>query len=575
MVDIPALTIFNFFFFLLPPFIFGMLAKRLKISPIVGYIIGGLILGNFFDGFISKDTVNQFAYFGIILLLFTVGLEINFSRLLTLKRYIIIGGTLQLLLSIIFIFILSLLFKFGLLQSFLISIALSSSSTALVAKIIQDRGEENSFVGEIALGILMYQNIAFIPFLIIFTSITSDTVSVFNIGLDIILGLLKSVVIIFLLYYVGQKAIPVIFNKISRMSRELLNLFIIVFIFFITYISLVLGIPILIGVFVAGVLLAHTVENHHIFSEVRPLRDLFAVVFFVFIGINIKLAVIFTLIPAILAFTFLLILIKGLIVFGIFLSFRFHPKTSFSLGSYLFQVDEDVFILMSVVFISQVVSFSEYLFVITSALISFMLTPIVIKNKDIIYSLIRRTIKKHIPFLDKIIVRKFEQNHSPLDVLNIKNHIVICGYGRMGSNIGRTLLLSDIPFIAIDYDFQKVEQAKKEGVNIIYGDASDIDLLDYIQVDEAIILILAVPEKISQESIILNAKKLNPKIYIISRIHQKQDKKRIKEIGADMLIQPEFEASLSIIKKILMWYHLPKEEILSRIKTLKIEQGLI
>ena len=295
----------------------------------------------------------------------------------------------------------------------------------------------------------------------------------------------------------------------------------------------------------------------------------------VFIGINIKLAVIFTLIPAILAFTFLLILIKGLIVFGIFLSFRFHPKTSFSLGSYLFQVDEDVFILMSVVFISQVVSFSEYLFVITSALISFMLTPIVIKNKDIIYSLIRRTIKKHIPFLDKIIVRKFEQNHSPLDVLNIKNHIVICGYGRMGSNIGRTLLLSDIPFIAIDYDFQKVEQAKKEGVNIIYGDASDIDLLDYIQVDEAIILILAVPEKISQESIILNAKKLNPKIYIISRIHQKQDKKRIKEIGADMLIQPEFEASLSIIKKILMWYHLPKEEILSRIKTLKIEQGLI
>lgn len=575
MVDIPALTIFNFFFFLLPPFIFGMLAKRLKISPIVGYIIGGLILGNLFDSFISKDTVNQFAYFGIILLLFTVGLEINFTRLLTLKRYIVIGGTLQLLLSILFIFILSLVFKFGLLQSLLIGIAMSSSSTALVAKIIQDRGEENTFVGEIALGILMYQNIAFIPFLIIFTSITIDTVSVFNIGLDITLSLLKSIVIIFLMYYVGQKAIPVIFNKISRMSRELLNLFIIVFIFFITYISLLLGIPILIGVFVAGILLAHTVENHHIFSEVRPLRDLFAVVFFVFIGINIKLGAIFTLIPAILAFTFLVILIKGFIVLGIFLFFKFHPKTSFSLSAYLFQVDEDVFILMSVAFMSQIVSFSEYLFIITSALISFMLTPIVIQNKDRLYSLIRRNIKKYIPFLDKIIVYKFEQNHSPLDVLSIKNHIVICGYGRMGSNIGRTLLLANIPFIAIDYDFQKVEQAKKEGINIIYGDASDIDLLDYIQVDEAIILILAVPEKISQESIILNAKKLNSKIYIISRIDQKQDKKRIKAIGADMLIQPEFEASLSIIKKILVWYKLPKEEILSKIKTLKIEQGLI
>jgi len=190
-----------------------------------------------------------------------------------------------------------------------------------LTKIIQDRGEENTFVGEIALGILMYQNIAFIPFLIIFTSITIDTVSVFNIGIDIILSLLKSVVIIFLLYYAGQKAIPVIFNKISRMSRELLNLFIIVFIFFVTYISLVLGIPILIGVFVAGILLAHTVENHHIFFRGKAIKGFVCCCFFVFIGINIKLGAIFTLIPAILAFTFLVILIKGFIVLGIFLFF--------------------------------------------------------------------------------------------------------------------------------------------------------------------------------------------------------------------------------------------------------------
>src|SRR3972149_7111918 len=160
---------------------------------------------------------------------FTLGLETNFNRIFILKRFIIIGGILQLFLSMIFVFILSLLFKFSLLESFLIGIALSSSSTTIVAKIIQDRGESSSFIGEIAMGILIFQDIAFIPFLIIFTSITNNSISFWGITADIVISMAKSAIIITGLYLLGRKLVPHVFNRIARSSRELFNLFIVVF----------------------------------------------------------------------------------------------------------------------------------------------------------------------------------------------------------------------------------------------------------------------------------------------------------------------------------------------------------
>jgi len=150
MTEVSSNLLLSFLIFLFSTFLFAILAKKIKVSPIVGYIISGLFLGNFLQGIYSKEIINNFAYFGIILLMFTVGLEINFTRLLTLKKFIIIGGTLQILLSIFFIFILGLLFNFSVLVSLLVGIALSSSSTTLVAKIIQDKGEEGSFLGELA-----------------------------------------------------------------------------------------------------------------------------------------------------------------------------------------------------------------------------------------------------------------------------------------------------------------------------------------------------------------------------------------------------------------------------------------
>lgn len=574
MGEISSPIVINFFIYLFVPFIFGALAKKIKISPLIGYIIGGLVLGNFFPNLIDDQAIKNFAYFGILLLLFTLGLEINFSRILSFKKIIVTAGLLQISISVILISLLSSLFRFNLLQSFLIGIALASSSTTLVAKIIQDRGEEQSFIGEITIGMLIFQDIAFIPFLIIFTSISGNNISPLAVTLDIFVSFAKSALIIFGLYYLGLRIIPWVFNKIAKSSRELLNLFIILFIFFVTSLSLVLKVPTLIGVFIAGILLAQTLEHYHIFSEVRPLRNLLGVIFFVYIGSNIKLLTVADFLPQILLFTMGIILIKILVTFIIFLVLRFHSKTSLSLALYLFQIDEDAFILLSSALFNKVISYEHYLFVITSTLITLVLTPIIIKNKNKIYILTRVFIKKYLPFLEKFIAYRIDSNQSPIDTLEIKNHVVICGYGRIGGYIGRSLMLANIPYVAIDYNLYQVEKAKKQGVNIIYGDPTDIDILDYAQVDEALILILALPEKLDQETVVMNARKLNRNIFIISRVHRQSDQTRMKDLGANLVVQPEFEASLTIIKKIYLWHKMDKQDIINKIRRLKIEHGI-
>lgn len=574
MAEITSVTLFNLFLFFLLPFLFGYLAKKSKINPLVGYILGGLVLGNLFESFLSKEIISNFAYFGIVLLLFTIGLELNFQRVLGLKKFIVIGGLIQMFFSIIFIFLASLIFKFSPLLSFLISLAFSSSSTSLVAKIIQDRGEENSFVGEIVMGVLMFQDLAFIPFLIIFSSITNGNISFFQLTEDIIFSMLKASLLIGAMYFIGKKTIPFFFDQIARLSRELLNLFIILFIFFITYLSTLFQIPILISVFIAGILVSQTEEHLHIFTQIRPFRDLLAVLFFVYIGLNIDLTTVFYLVPKIVLFSITISLIKMLVVLLTFVFFRFHSKTAFALSLFLFQIDEDAFILMFTAFQNKVVSYENFLFVSSTVLLTLILTPVLVNNKDKIYLSIRSFLKKHLSFLEDYLKNTIDREFSPIDILNLKNHVVICGYGRVGGDVGRALLMANIPFIAIDYSYQVVEKAKKEGVNIIYGDPTDIEILDYAEVDNALVLISAVPENLAQETIILNAKKLNPKIIIISRVHQKSDQKRLKSLGVNAIIQPEFEASLSILRKIFHIYQYPKENMIKEIKRLKTVYGL-
>ena len=251
---------------------------------------------------------------------------------------------------------------------------------------------------------------------------------------------------------------------------------------------------------------------------------------------------------------------------------KFHSKLSFYLSLFLFQIDEDAFILMSVAYVNKMFSQEEYLFIITAVMISLLCTPFLIGSKEKIYCFIRTFINTYLPPLHTYIKHHIDRDQSHIEALEIKNHVILCGYGRIGSYVGRALMLSNIPFIAIDYNFPTVEKAKREGINILYGDPTDIDILDYAEAENAVAIVTALPDRFSQETIILHARKLNKNILIISRAHRKKDQKRMKDMGVKVVIQPEFEASLSIIRKLLLLKRIPKEEIVKKLHYFKLEQ---
>ena len=203
-----------------------------------------------------------------------------------------------------------------------------------------------------------------------------------------------------------------------------------------------------------------------------------------------------------------------------------------------------------------------------------IISPLLIDHKDVIFISIRKRIKKHFPSISHYLSYNFDREPSRLEDLDLSGHIVLCGYGRVGRYIGRALDMANLPYIAVDFNLYTVEKMRATGVNIIYGDPTNYDILDYIQVDKAAILISTLPDKFSQELVILNAKQLNPNIIIFSRVAREKEQKRMKDLGAFIVVQPEFEAALSIIKRILRSYNIPKEEIAGKIKRLKIEHGM-
>jgi CPA2 family monovalent cation:H+ antiporter-2 len=571
MSDLPFSLLVSISLFFVIPFIISIILSRyFRLSPFIGYILGGVIINLFFKSFFTSSLINQLSIIGLNLLIFSLGLQINFSQILRLGKFVIVGGLAQLILTILGVAILAQFFGFSLIQSLFFAAAFATASTAIVAKLIQERGEEGSLIGNFALGLLIFQDITFIPLFIILSSFIPNE-TVFQLIKQVFFNLIKASIILFLTYYFGTKIIPYIFNKISRVSRELLNLLSVIFILSVLTLFSFFGLSSVLAAFVAGILLAKTVEHYHIFSEVRPIRDLLITVFFIFLGIFINPQIIVGHFFKIILFLITIYLLKILIVLIIFLRFRFHTRTAFSLALMLAGIGEDAFFFLYQGLFLKTIDTSAYNFALAVVVISFILTPILVNNRERIYLLIRSLIRRHFSFLESYLQSHFDREIPHIDVLPLKDHIILCGYGRVGSLVGRALLLANLPFIAIDYNYHVVEKARKSGINIIYGDPTQIDVLDYAQCEKASILIVALPDQYSRETVIFHARKLNPQILIFARVHNDQDRIKIKNLGAHVVVQPELEASLSIIKNVFYAKGRNKDEIKQTIKLIKGE----
>src|SRR3989344_7152993 len=282
MTDLSISTVGMLLLFLVLPFICGWVAVKLRLPTLVGYLVGGIFLGIFIHNQAGELLLSQLATIGVILLLFLVGLELDMSQFIRYKRFIIVAGFSQVGISALCIFLISLLFQFGFVQSLLIGFACALSSTAVVAKIIQERGEEHSLLGGMIIGIVLFQDIIAIPLLIIVSSL-SATGSAWNTVVSVVISVGKLAIVFILMYFAGKKLVPFMFGRLAKTSRELLNLLTLIFILAAVMVFSFLKLPATVAAFLSGALIAQTLEHYHIFSQMRPIRDVFALLFFVFL----------------------------------------------------------------------------------------------------------------------------------------------------------------------------------------------------------------------------------------------------------------------------------------------------
>lgn len=547
-------------------FLGGFLSKLLKQSPILGYLLAGLVAGPLTSRFFSGKEQGVLPFLGSIgisLLLFTLGLELSFKKLTKVRRVFIWGGIIQILALIIWGLLLLPLLGFDFYASLFIASACSLSSTAVVIKILSERGELDTLPGEIMLGWLLVQDLAVLPMMIILPSVGLLHSAGWS---SLLLSVTRAIIFLAVAVGLGRKVVPFILRKVADLkSQELMLLSVVSLCLIFSLLTEGLGLSLALGAFLAGVIISSSGERISIFSQIKPLRDFFSIIFFVSLGMFLDPVFVTNNILKIFGLSFLVVLAKFLVIFILVLYLGYHLKTATLVAMGLVQVGEFSFVLAQTAAVSNLINKEVYSLILGVAMVTIIFTPWFIRLAPKLYLIIKRLIKRRI---------KRDYLTAPDEELPFENHIVICGYGRVGSWLGRALQLLSVPFIVVDYDHEVVETLKKRGIQVVYGDPADVDVLDYAQVDKASVVVITFPDRFTQELVIANCRHLNPKVKIISRVHHQEDQARLKALGVEKVIQPEFEASLSIIHRVLHFLRVPPEEIGSKIKRIKIEHGV-
>lgn len=549
----------------------GWITRRLKMPTVVGYVIAGSIMGTMITAS-QVSILNTMASGGLIILLFTLGLETDLGFISKNSKKIVLGGSLQVFITGLLLMMLLMFFGISFGTAWWAGQFLAVASTAVISKLIQEDSHDNKQTESLVIGTLVWQDVLSIPGIILLTS-ASGNLGWQEIALGGFLAVFKAFFVVFIVYFIGKIVVPRIVKRLAVLPTELLNIAIILLVSLCVVFFGQLGISATVAAFLAGVLVGQTREHAHIFGQIRPLKDLLTAIFFVYLGSTVPLGALFGDGVRVLTFLILLLFIKWIVVSVISYRMGAHLRVSFNLGAMLISVGEFAFLLFFLAFHQGFLQEADYNFLLSVVVTSLMVSPILYRHRMLIYVLIRKFINKFFP---KVWSRLIGTN-SLLKVIELKpleGHVILCGYGKIGKYIGRALKMSNVDFVAIDYDIERVENETNNGLNIIYADPTDNHILDLAQLSKAALLIITIPHRFSVESIILRAKTINPKIKIITRVESEYAQQRIKDLGADVVIQPEFEAALAIVKKVLTGYGVGRDEMVGKLKRLKIEHGM-
>lgn len=530
-----------------------LLTTSIKIPPIIGFLITGFIAGPYGLGLVTEiGQVEMLAEVGVILLLFTIGIEFSLSDLVKIQKIVLLGGGFQVFATIGAIWFIGRQFGFSDPFSLTMGILAATSSTAILLKSLQERNEINSNHGRNALGILIFQDIIVVPLMLIIPFLAGGEG---DIGTSLLFLLLKGIGIVTVALLAAKYVMPFVLFQVARTrSRELFILSIVAICFVIAGATAELGLSLGLGAFLAGLVISESEYSHQAMAGVLPLKDLFTSIFFVSIGMLLDMGFVFANPGWVFATTISILAIKSLILVLMGFILRQPIRTIITTAIILSQIGEFGFVLASVAFGENLLSTEYYQLFLATAVITMMITPILLT--------IGPTLGRNLGVkLESVDSNRSQGISNDIEKTQLRDHLIIVGFGVNGKNLSRAARYGTIPYIILEMNPDTVKAERKKGEPIHFGDATHKPVLEYVGVDRARVMVIAISDPIASRTIAAIVKERNPSIYLIVRTRLISELNPLYTLGVDEVIPEEFETSIEIFTRVLYKYLIPRQEI--------------
>ncbi|MEZ2129931.1 MULTISPECIES: cation:proton antiporter [unclassified Sinorhizobium] len=574
-------------------FILGAIANRLRLPPLVGYLVAGILAGPHTPGFVADQSLApELAEIGVILLMFGVGLHFSLKDLLSVRGIAVPGAIAQIGFATLLGWALGAFMDWPLGGSLVFGLALSVASTVVLLKALQERRLIETERGKIAVGWLIVEDLAMVLALVLIPAAASigdghGTVEPLSAELSRLLGLdlgitgiiamtlLKVVAFVGLMLVFGRRLIPWTLHRIAHTgSRELFRLGVLAIALGVAFgAAKLFGVSLALGAFFAGMILSESELSHRAAQESLPLRDAFAVLFFVSVGMLFDPAILIRNPLPVLATVFIIIVGKSVAAFLIVLAFRKSIGTALMISASLAQIGEFSFILATLGVALGLLPDEGRDFILAGALISIILNPVVFIICEHLKPLLetRREEAAHTGVEPGAAAEPVPASAddtsggAPLDATastedevyptSLSGHVVLVGYGRVGSIVGQNLKSSGTPFLVIEDSDKRVAELKAQGIEAIIGNAASAEVLSFANLTGARSLVIAIPNAFEACRVAQQAREANASILIVARAHSDAEVEELKQYGADTVIMGEREIALGMVDRLAQVHH--------------------
>lgn len=541
----------------------AFLCHRLRLPAIVGFMVTGILIGPSALGLI-RDThaIEMLAEVGVALLLFTIGLEFSLRRLMEMKRLVLGGGGLQVLITVLAVLAVERLLGRSSNQALFYGFLLALSSTAIVLKSYADRLEIDTLYGRASVGILLFQDLCIVPMMLLTPILSGQEGSSVS---NILLTLGKAGAVIVGIILTARTIVPFLLHRVVQMrSSEVFIIFVVLISLGTAWLTSHFGLSMALGAFIAGLVLSESEYSHQIVSDILPFRDVFNSIFFISIGMLFSLPAMWKNLGVVLVWLAAIIIGKTLLIMLVAMALRYSLRIALVIGLGLAQVGEFSFILAKLGNAQNLISESDYQVFLAASILSMIATPfLIIAAPKIGLALQSRLRARSSP--------DGAAEKEPADSHHLSHHVIVVGYGMNGQNVSKVLHRLGIPYTVLELNAEAVRAARAQGVPIQYGDAGRRPVLEHCGIREAAILVLAISDPLITRHAVSLARELNPDLHIIVRTRYMSEVSGLFDLGASEVIPEEFETSVEIFSRVLKQYGISRNVIEGEVEEVRKE----